>query len=64
MLEEKRQQGISQQSEFQTPKDDIEFDWTDIVAFIIAIFQVLLPYIVFIFGGIIIVMIMFQLIFK
>ncbi len=63
MLKKKAQQSISHQSEFEAPRDDIEFDWTDIVAFTIATFQVLLPYVLLIFGGLTITMILFQLIF-
>ena len=45
-------------------EEKVDFDWKDVIAFSIAIFQVLLPYVLFIFGGVGFVIILFYLIFS
>lgn len=42
-------------------EDDIEFDWTDILAFIIATFQVLFPYVIGVIGSYLVVVFLLSL---
>lgn len=42
-------------------EDDLVFDWTDILAFIIAAFQVLFPYVVGVVGSYLVVVFLLSL---
>ncbi|GAB6084896.1 hypothetical protein [Alkaliphilus crotonatoxidans] len=59
MAKEKVQKDSDDQAYSPNYEGEMEFDWKDIAAFIIAIFQVLFPYVLFIFGGIGLLMLIF-----
>ncbi len=48
--------------DYSKHEEDLKFDWTDIIAFIIAAFQVLLPYVLILGASAAAIMLLFQLI--
>lgn len=50
MFRKKSQQKVPEYWE-NSQTEKIEFDWTDVLAFIIAFFQVLFPYVVVVVGS-------------
>ena len=60
MLKNNTQQDIYE--EYDKCEEDVEFDWKDIIAFIIATFQVLLPYVLILGGCVFVIMILFTFI--
>ncbi len=49
-------------NEYNKYDEDIKIDWTDIIAFIIAAFQVLLPYVLILAASAAAIMLLFQFI--
>ncbi len=62
MAKRNEQKHIDYQAYPMDQNGELKFDWKDIVAFTIAIFQVLFPYVLFIFGGVGLIMLIFYLI--
>lgn len=56
----KRSQQHSKNYSKQDLGEDMDFDWKDILAFIIAFFQVIFPYVILLFGTFFILMLFFS----